>query len=284
MKISIIIPIYKDLVSLKLILNALQKQTYKDFEIIITEDDDSLQAIEFLNNFNDLNILHLQQKDTGRNKIIAQNKAISKAKGDYLIFIDGDIVPFKHFVEYTLVLAKPKRILSGRRVNLNKTTTKLIKSNKLNIEDIEDNYFKFLWKNKNNKDVRGEQGIQLNPNRWLYKNIISKRKRNTEILGCNFSCYKDDMIAINGFDEEYHPLSTLADDTDLTWRLKGIGYELFSSKNIVNCFHLWHKKSNNNFNPQDDIILFKKNKLNKEYFCKNGLDKFYIINPQNSTS
>jgi glycosyltransferase involved in cell wall biosynthesis len=273
MKVSIIIPLYKDLTSLKIVLNALRRQTFKNFEIIITEDDNNSETIEFLKSFNDLNILHLQQPDTGRNKVIAQNKAILKANGDYLIFIDGDIVPFKNFVEYTILLAKPKRVLSGRRVNLPQDLTTKIKNNCLEISNIENNYFSFLWKYRNNRDVRGEQGIQLNPNSFIYK-LISKRKRNTEIIGCNFSCFKEDILSINGFDEEYHPLATIADDTDLSWRFKGLGYELFSSKNIVNCFHLWHNTSNNNYNAQNDIKLYEYNKRNKQYYCKNGLDKY----------
>jgi len=275
MKVSIIIPLYKDLVSLNLVLQAIQRQTYdKDkIEVIITEDDDAKETIEFLKDWkNKLNIIHLSQPDTGRNKVIAQNKAIAKATGKYLFFIDGDIVIFKHFIEYSLKIAKPKRILAGRRVNLDENTTKLIKEDKLDITDIENNYFSFFWKNKNNRETRAEQGIQLNPNSLLYK-LISKRKRNGEILGCNFSCFKDDMIAINGFDEGYHPIIIFKDDTDLTWRFKGIGCELYSSKNIANCFHLWHKENTLRDLNQDkiDLLVMQQKQKQKLYYCVKGV-------------
>jgi len=276
MKVSIIIPLYKDLKALKVVLKALERQTYKKFEIIIAEDDESQDTIEFLKNYKHLNILHISQPDTGRNKVIIQNKAIIKASGNYLFFIDGDIVPYKDFIEYSLQIAKPKRVLTGRRVNLDEETTKLIKKGNIDIQDIENNYLSFLWKNRNNKEARAEQGIQINPNSFLYKTIISKRNRNTEILGCNFSCFKDDIIAINGFDEEYHPLATLADDTDLTWRFQGMNYKLYSSKNIANVFHLWHNTStgNKNFDPKNDIILFKNNQKYNKYRCEKGLNQY----------
>ena len=38
-------------------------------------------------------------------------------------------------------------------------------------------------------------------------------------MGCNFSCYKQAMIDINGFDEELGN-SAYASDTDLEWRFK----------------------------------------------------------------
>jgi glycosyltransferase involved in cell wall biosynthesis len=276
LRVSVIIPLYKDLQALKIVLQALQRQTYKNFEVIIAEDDDSLETPLFLKNYSDLEIVHISQPDTGRNKVIIQNKAICKARGEYLIFIDGDIVPFEHFIEYSLKLAKPKHILSGRRVNLNESLTQKIKNSELDIQDIEKNYLSFLLQNRNDRHARVEQGIQLSPEGFLYKYFLSKRKRNTEILGCNFSCFKEDMLSINGFDEEYHPLATLADDTDLSWRFKGMGYTLVSSKNIANCFHLWHKTGTSNiaFDVDRDIALFQKNQESKQYVCKNGLDKY----------
>lgn len=275
MKVSVIITLYKDLISLGVVLDALRRQTYKEFEVIIAEDDDAQESIEFLKNYKDLNIVHLSQPDTGRNKVIIQNQAICKAQGEYLFFIDGDIVPFKHFIEYSLKIAEHKQILTGRRVNLNEEITFKIKNNEMKIEEIENNYFRYLLKNRKDRNARAEQGIQLNPDGFIYRYFLSKRKRNTEILGCNFSCYKEDIVSINGFDEEYHPLATLADDTDLTWRFKGKGCTLRSSKNIANCFHLWHKVGLVPiFDPEEDIELFKSNQKNRQYACKQGMDKY----------
>ena len=274
MKVSIIIPVYKDLQALKIVLQALERQTYQNFEIIIAEDNDAPETIKFLQDYSHLNLIHISQPDTGRNKVIIQNKAIIKAKGEYLIFIDGDIVPFKHFIEYTIKIAKPKRILAGRRVNLDETTTQKIKNGEIDILKIEKNYLSFLWKNKKNREARAEQGIQLNPEGFIYKYLINHKKRNSEILGCNFSCFKNDIVAINGFDEGYHPLATKADDTDLTWRFNCAGYELFSSKNIANCFHLWHQVKKTGFDDSKDKKLMEYNKSYNIYKCKNGLDKY----------
>ena len=274
MKVSVIVTLYKDLVSFGIVLDALRRQTYKNFEVIVAEDDDAQASIEFLINYQDLNIVHLSQPDTGRNKIIIQNKAICKASGEYLVFIDGDIIPYRHFIEYTLKIAKKRQILSGRRVNLDEQTTQAVKAGIINIEKIEKNYVPFLWKNRKNRETRAEQGIELHPDSIIYK-LLSKRKRNAEIIGCNFSCFKEDMIAINGFNEEYNQYAIFSEDTDLTWRFKVAGYTLKSSKNIANCFHLWHKMGGpRDFDPTKDLELFERNKVNKQYKCKNGLSKY----------
>ena len=273
MKASVVITLYKDLQSLGLVLKALQRQTYKNFEVIVAEDDDAKETIEFLKYFDNLEIVHLSQADTGRNKVIIQNKAIGKASGEYLIFIDGDIVPFKHFVEYSLKIAEPKCILSGRRVNLNKELTAKVINEEIKIEDIENHYLQFCIKNRSDRNARVEQGIQVNPKGFIYKYILSKRKRNTEIIGCNFSCFKEDMIAINGFDEGYFE-TAVADDIDLTWRFKSAGYILKSSKNIANCFHLWHKfVETKAFESTSDFERFYKNKDANLFKCKDGVKR-----------
>ena len=272
--VSVIVTLYKDLASLKLVLEALERQTYREFEIVIAEDDDDIETVEFLKAYNHLNIKHLSQPDRGRNKLVIQNEAIRRASGKYLFFLDGDMVPFRHFIEYSLFIAKPKQVLAGRRVNLPQELTQEIKSEKRSIEEIEKNYLRFLWKYRNNRGVRADQGIELNPKGMLYK-ILSKRKRNAEILGCNFSCFKEDMEAINGFDEGYGASVIGQEDTDLTWRFRGLGIELKSAKNIANCFHLWHPENSNRDREQDriDLELMKEKQSQKLYFCKNGLKK-----------
>lgn len=276
MTISVIITLYKDLNSLNFVLEGLRRQTYKDFEVIIAEDDDDSSTKEFLKKFDDLQIVHLSHPDRGRNKVGIQNKAIAKASGEYLFFIDGDIVPFKHFIEYSLKIAKPGRVLSGRRVNLPENITKKIKKREIDITDIENHYLLFAWKYRKDKEIRVEQGIELNPDGLIYKIFLSKRKRNTEILGCNFSCFKKDIIAINGFDEGYGDSIIGQEDTDLTWRFRGLGYELFSSKNIACCFHLWHKVNSNRNEMQDriDLQLMQEKKNKRLFVCREGVNKY----------
>ena len=52
MKVSIIVPTYKDIVALRLILMAFNEQTYSNFELIIAEDDDSIQTAQLLKEVN----------------------------------------------------------------------------------------------------------------------------------------------------------------------------------------------------------------------------------------
>jgi len=106
MTTTVIISVYKDIEALKLILDSLNTQTYKDFEIIISEDCNTAEMKEFVSNYKNLNLVHIFQEDLGWRKNIALNNAIRISQGEYLIFLDGDVIPYKNFVEMHVKLAE----------------------------------------------------------------------------------------------------------------------------------------------------------------------------------
>ena len=57
-------------------------------------------------------------KDNKNQKPAIMNKAIAKAKCDYIIEIDGDIITHKEFVKDHLSLAEKNTFLYGSRVNI----------------------------------------------------------------------------------------------------------------------------------------------------------------------
>lgn len=269
MRVSVIVAVYKDVESLSLIIAALKRQTYKNFEVIIAEDGENPQMREYVERITDLDVKHTTQEDIGVRKARSQNNGIIASSGEYLIFIDGDCVPYTTFVEAHVALAESGTVLSGRRVNLSESLTQKIKSGLMDIIDIEKNLWKYvaLAFEKNSKY---EYGLYLSPRGWIYPLLSKLRKRNTSILGCNFSCFRADMIALNGFDEGYGETS-LSDDTDLDWRFRAAGLSIKSCKNVANQFHLWHpNNSRNNSN-----IYYKKmleNKKNGKYQTASGLE------------
>jgi glycosyltransferase involved in cell wall biosynthesis len=269
LKVSIIIAVYKNTITLRLIIEALKQQTYKNFEVVIVEDCQDQKMTNYIKTIEGLEIIHTTQEDLGIRKARSQNNGILASTGEYLIFIDGDCVPYTTFIERHVVLSERKSILCGRRVNLNEKTTRKIFSNEISAYEIEKNYLtqtNLIF----DKSVKYEQGIQINPKSYLYKKFLTSKKRNLTILGCNFSCFKEDFISINGFDEGYNG-TALSDDTDLTWRFKEYGAELKSCKNAANVFHLNHKTIDRG-NSSKELALMEENKRNHKFYCEKGLN------------
>ena len=271
MKVSVIIAVYKDIESLNLMIEALKMQTYKDFEVIVAEDNNSEEMRKYVESISDLDVKHTSQEDIGVRKSRSQNNGILKSSGEYLIFLDGDIIPYSTFIQGHVELAQKGRVLAGRRVNLNDKLSKQFRDGTLTPLKLEKLYFFLGFEMMFDRNARFEQGVHISSDSFIYEKFLSKRKRNTSLIGCNFSCFRDDMLVINGFDESYGE-SSLPDDVDLDWRFQAYGLELYSCKNVANTFHLYHKKQNNP-TSKEQRERFNKNKQEKKYICEQGLNK-----------
>lgn len=89
-KYSIIIPIYNAEKWLKECLDSVKKQTYNNFEVIMVDDgskDESAKIACQYTNEDDRFVLY-QQSNAGASA--ARNLALTKARGDYIVFIDSD--------------------------------------------------------------------------------------------------------------------------------------------------------------------------------------------------
>ena len=269
--VSVIVPTYKDIVALNLILKALETQTYKNFEVIIAQDDDSLDVKEYLEkNKLDLKIKRFSHEDDGNRKGIIINKALPSVFGEYLIFIDGDVIPFSTFVESHVCLSEKKTVLCGRRVNLGDKVSKDLRDGVKTPYELEKNYVKYFKYIKDDNVRHYEQGIRLNPSSILYK-IVNKLNRNAHVLGSNFSCFREDMFFINGFDESV--IGCSKDDVDLEWRFLDSGCKMKSCKYSANLFHLNHSRNDRVEEAKLAKVMMDENRKNGLFVCKNGIKK-----------
>lgn len=88
-KYSIIIPVYNRPDEMREMLDSLQRQTIKPFDVVLVEDG-SEQKSDFLVDQYDLPIYYYDKRNTGPGD--SRNFGMSRAKGDYFIFFDSDCV------------------------------------------------------------------------------------------------------------------------------------------------------------------------------------------------
>ena len=273
MKVSIIVPTYKDIEALELILDALQLQTYKNFEVIIAEDDNIISTKYFLETYDSqLKIRHFTHEDKGNRKAFILNKSLVKVEGEYIIFIDGDCIPYTTFIESHILLASRNTILCGRRVNLGDKVSKDLRAKNISAQLLERGYlryFKYLVLDDNSRHY--EQGFYFSPNSFVWK-YLSKRDENVHIVGSNFSCYKEAIYKINGFDEDI--VGGSKDDVDLEWRFEMAGYKLRTCKFTANLFHLNHVRTSRIKDEEIARMQMQTNKINKQYIAFQGINTY----------
>lgn len=265
MKITVIISYYKAIENLKLILKAFNFQSFKNFEVIVSEDDFNKDTINFLEqNYKNyrFKIHHLHQnEDRGFRKNQMLNRSILYAKTDKIVFIDGDCIPHKHFVKEYVRTIKKGFFYSGRSVLLSKKISDLVLQkqsiSRLNLLNL------IFYKSK-----------QIKSGIYFPFFPLSYKKRG--LLGRNWGIDKQHLIEINGFDEDYITAG-VGEDTDIAWRLVADGLKLVSVKNKAIVYHLFHKKHYTNEIVSRNLKMMKEKQRKNLVVCINGLKKTQLI-------
>ena len=88
--ITIIIPVYNVEEYLDCCLNSIEKQTFKDYDVIIVDDGSTDKSSEICDRFafKKENVKVIHKMNGGLSS--ARNAGIKAAKGQYLMFIDSD--------------------------------------------------------------------------------------------------------------------------------------------------------------------------------------------------
>jgi len=92
-RVSVIIPTYNRSFLCERAVKSVLDQTYTDFEVIVADDgstDETRRAIEHLSD----KIRYLCLEHHGRSR--ARNRAIAKARGEYIAFLDSDDIFLPH--------------------------------------------------------------------------------------------------------------------------------------------------------------------------------------------
>jgi glycosyltransferase involved in cell wall biosynthesis len=242
---SVIIAVYNNVDALAIIFKAFARQSCTNFELIIAEDkqgQDVMDCIQQARSNYNYPIKHVSQIDDGFRKCKILNAAVAISAAPYLIFIDGDCVPHKHFVKQHLQSAQEGKIVFARRVMLSQNFTEQLYLNS-------DALFNWqLWpKLILTKCTNLMAGLYLP---WLAP------KNKTGIWGCNWSVHKQAILAINGFDEDYNQAG-YGEDIDIEWRLLRHSLQSIQIKHRAIQYHLWHKVNYQNNIPMYQLMLQK---------------------------
>jgi Glycosyltransferases involved in cell wall biogenesis len=198
-KISVIFTTYNSPEWLQNVLWGFDYQDDDHFEIVIADDgsrEETRKLVEKFSVSSSKAVQHIWQPDDGFQKCRVLNKAIVAAKGEYLIFTDGDCIPRGDFVTTHRKHAEAGRFLSGGYLKLPMKASKQITQ-----EDIKQgNCFDVNWlKSQGMTKTKGFMKLNAGPRKEAIFNALTPTKPTWN--GHNASCFKQDALTINGYDE-----------------------------------------------------------------------------------
>lgn len=263
MKASLIISIYKNTRALKAVLESLKRQTEQDIEVILSEDGDDAQMAAFISEYVFLwPMQHLTQADEGWRKERALNRAVAAAKNDWLIFIDGDCVLHPRFIEYHCRYKQRGVLLAGKRVKLNPDLSeRMMQGEPINL-------FLYLFARRGCRYV--EEAFFCSWAQWA-------RRRVKHLVGSNMSMSREDLIAVNGFDEHY-TLPATGEDYDIEWRMIAKGCRIVSLRNLAVQYHLYHKENWNKEAQAINMRYCREQQAKNAIICREGINQYICRN------
>ena len=123
---TLIITTYNKPVFLELVLKSVMRQRVLPCEVIVADDgskEDTKALIERYQALFPVPLVHSWIPDEGFRLSMSRNVAIAKAKGDYIIIIDGDIVLGPSFVADHVWAREEGCFVNGNRARLTKAAT-----------------------------------------------------------------------------------------------------------------------------------------------------------------
>ena len=269
MKISVLTTVFNRPEHLRLLVATLAAQSRRPDELIVADDGSAAAAVDAmracLDNCGFATKLVRQDKGGGQ-RSAARNLAIRASSGDYLIFLDCDIVLLPGALDVHVQSAAPRRLLCGNRALLDEATTQALfqASPAPSAEDWEQ-----AWLLADRRAM--EDAARLFQRHAALRRWHLARPHKPKLLGCHFSLFREDVERVNGFDENF--VGWGYEDDDFGRRLYKAGVTPQSVILTARALHLWH--------PTDapQVLRRRRDRPNRAYFrrwrvsavCVNGL-------------
>ncbi len=260
MKISVIISTYNRPHYLKRVMEGYLNQSLSPDELVIADDGSSQETasmVEEVSADTRINIKHLWQEDRGFRAAAIRNRAIAESCGEYLVICDDDSIPCRDLVGDHLKYAEENCFIQGHRVLLKPA----------------------ISKNFTHRDISRLSVIKLSM-KGQASNIINAFRFPLPLIkvshglggirSCNMSFFKKDIIAVNGFNEDF--VGWGKEDSEMVVRLFNYGVKRKDLKFRACCYHLYHEHYETD-NLQKNIALLNRAQQEKNHYCRSGIDK-----------
>ncbi len=215
--LTVVIAVYNRCDVLRKALLSVSSQSFVPDELIVSDDgsQEDVQAVvrELLPMLR-CAVTYVRQPDRGFRLAKCRNNGIRQASGDVLVFVDQDIVGTKHYLAVFAREVEPRRFVVGYPVRLTEAQT-----HRLSEETIASGRFDGIVTKRQRNKIR----------RQFAKDMFYRLGRRHLLLGGSrpklrggvFGIRRDDVLRVDGFDENYWGWGN--EDDDLGRRLYAAG-------------------------------------------------------------
>ena len=243
---------------LQRVLTAVSQQTEPPNEVVLADDGSDKETGVLFESWaarQGYPCHQVWQSRAGFRRARILNLAIGRASKEYLVFLDGDTVPHPRFVEDHRGLGRPRIFVQGHRALIEKRAASFFGLGKFSAD-------------RRRALLRGQLRGLKHAYRWP-RPLCRQRGDLRGIRGCNLAIWREDLVRVNGYNEEF--IGWGREDSELVVRLMNSGARRLDVRGWALCYHLWHPPvSRANLPANDDLLQMALAK--KASWCDSGLN------------
>jgi glycosyltransferase involved in cell wall biosynthesis len=252
-RLSLIVSTYEWPEALEVVLLALSEQSDRDFEVVVADDGSGPATAAVTERwqatFGD-RLQHVRHADEGFRLARIRDLGALAARGDHLVFLDGDCVPRTRLVEAIRRAALPGWFLASKRVNLGPELSRQMLEARLPAWRW--SAATWLVRGRGESDLRlGHLTHGRRPWRhWLPE--LYEFHAAYGGYGFSLGVSRADFEEVNGFDTRF--VGWGGEDEDLAVRLRRLGLRCRWPGPGSTLLHLWHAPRLDGARPNSPLL------------------------------
>jgi GT2 family glycosyltransferase len=244
-ELSVVVATYEWPRALDVMLKALSEQTDRSFEIVVADDGsgpDTRAVVDRWRAEFGGRLRHSWQADDGYRRARSLNLACLAASGRLLVFLDGDCLPRKRFVEAVRRAALPGWFLASKRLNLSAGLSRRVLERRVPVW----RWSALRWFLTAPREVlvapreAGRPGllVPVRDRRRPWRPKLPDFAPPYDGYGFCLVVARDEFARVNGFDQRFTGWG--GEDVDLAIRLRRAGLRCGWPGARATLLHLWH--------------------------------------------
>jgi GT2 family glycosyltransferase len=235
--LSVLVLTYEWPEALDVVLRAYAEQTDPDFDVVVADDGSRSTTAdlvrEWSGTFGD-RLVHVWQPDEGSRAARIRNIGATAARGDFLVFVDGDCIPRSRFVAAIRRAALPGWFLAGKRVQLDAGLTGAVLAGRAEIA----RRSTLSLVLRHGRDLSPIVDLTARDRRRPWRPELPDFTPTDNEYGFLIGVARRDLERANGFDMRF--VGWGEQDVDLAVRLGRLGLRCGYAGPDSTMLHLWH--------------------------------------------
>jgi GT2 family glycosyltransferase len=231
LELSVILTTYQRPAHLErsLISLALQRGMEGRFEVVVADDGSQDRTTDVVARFQpkaNFPLKLITHPHQGFRVALCRNDGVRASTAPYLLFSDSDcLFPPDHLAKH-LLARRPRVVRAGNCLRLDQEST-----DRVDVAAIMSESYR-RW-------VGRDERLRMF-NKWIKEQYYQLRRHSTKpkVTGCNIGISRQDLEAVNGFDETF--VGWGCEDDDLAFRLRKAGVRVASALGYTHAYHMWH--------------------------------------------